>query len=423
MTFKKLQSIIEEKFGTTRLADIAKEFDVTPQVVSNWKSRDQVPYKYVKILREKIDRIGNTNRLNIDNSLPYSAFPESVHSIGGASLENDDGVSIEKLFENLYKIISNNFKLFLTIPSVIVLFTIIHVQYFVEPVYLSHLKFLPLGNNEAGMSSKVQGIASSFGFDIGGNVKSASLSSANMYPEIIQSRTLARTLLRKKFYSKKYDKSLTLSSIMNNGGSINDKDSVQAISQLITSLSRNISVSKGRGVKLLTLSVKSSEPQLSADIALGVIDVVNEIQKKFQSKSISEKRIFIEERTEEVSIGLKKAEENLKLFRESNRSVMSSPALMLEQARLLREVEVQTQIYITLKSQYELNKIEEVGKGNSVEILDPPEIPFLKSSPNKRFRVLVASFLSLFLSLFVIFTKDHFNNTTTYFGKKKIFDL
>ena len=41
-----------KKFSTDRLADISKELGVTPQVVSNWKSRNHVPYKYVKNLRE-----------------------------------------------------------------------------------------------------------------------------------------------------------------------------------------------------------------------------------------------------------------------------------------------------------------------------------------------------------------------------------
>ena len=45
MTFTEIQKIFEDKFGTNRLADLARELGVTPQVVSNWKSRNQVPYK------------------------------------------------------------------------------------------------------------------------------------------------------------------------------------------------------------------------------------------------------------------------------------------------------------------------------------------------------------------------------------------
>ena len=59
MTFKELQKIFEKELGASKLADIAKELDVTPQVVSNWKSRNQVPYKYVLDLRTRIKKLKN----------------------------------------------------------------------------------------------------------------------------------------------------------------------------------------------------------------------------------------------------------------------------------------------------------------------------------------------------------------------------
>ena len=61
MTFDELNELINKKFGTSKLSDIARELDVTPQVVSNWKSRNQVPYKYVKLLRHKISLIEKQN--------------------------------------------------------------------------------------------------------------------------------------------------------------------------------------------------------------------------------------------------------------------------------------------------------------------------------------------------------------------------
>ena len=47
MKFSELQQLLKKKFGIDHLADIARELGVSPQAVSNWKSRDRVPYKYV----------------------------------------------------------------------------------------------------------------------------------------------------------------------------------------------------------------------------------------------------------------------------------------------------------------------------------------------------------------------------------------
>ncbi len=59
MTYDEIEVIVDKNFKTSRPADIAKELGVTPQVVNNWKSRNQVPYKYVKKLRAKIENKKN----------------------------------------------------------------------------------------------------------------------------------------------------------------------------------------------------------------------------------------------------------------------------------------------------------------------------------------------------------------------------
>ena len=48
---------------------------------------------------------------------------------------------------------------------------------------------------------------------------------------------------------------------------------------------------------------------------------------------------------------------------------------MLESGRLTRDVEMQMQIFTTLKTESELAQIEEVEKSDMIEVLDPPQIP------------------------------------------------
>ena len=80
-----------------------------------------------------------------------------------------------------------------------------------------------------------------------------------------------------------------------------------------------------------------------------------------------EKKEFIKSRFKEVINKLNLAEENLKDFRVANRSILSSPKLMLEEARLLREIQVQTEIYITLRTQLEMLNVEQSGKKSTVQ--------------------------------------------------------
>ena len=53
MQFSELNKIFKDKLGVNHLADIARELGVSPQAVSNWKSRDRVPYKYVQKIRKE----------------------------------------------------------------------------------------------------------------------------------------------------------------------------------------------------------------------------------------------------------------------------------------------------------------------------------------------------------------------------------
>ena len=90
MTFNEFQKIFESKFGINHLADIARELKVTPQVVSNWKSRDRVPYKYVKKLRKLISSI-NASAADI-NRLPKEKLYENMEwsTDGGNEHESID---------------------------------------------------------------------------------------------------------------------------------------------------------------------------------------------------------------------------------------------------------------------------------------------------------------------------------------------
>ena len=79
MKFSELQILFKEKYGIDYLADIARELGVSPQAVSNWKSRNRVPYKYVKFIRNTVgessvitenkDQDFRNNSNNIDEEL------------------------------------------------------------------------------------------------------------------------------------------------------------------------------------------------------------------------------------------------------------------------------------------------------------------------------------------------------------------
>ena len=100
----------------------------------------------------------------------------------------------------------------------------------------------------------------------------------------------------------------------------------------------------------------------------------------------------------------------MKDFREQNRNYSDSPSLLLEFERILRELEVQKQLYITLKREYEMTQIKEVEDSDIFHILDEPEIPLNKTRPKKKLIVVLATFFSFSLGVLLVITEDWYAN-------------
>ena len=64
-------------------------------------------------------------------------------------------------------------------------------------------------------------------------------------------------------------------------------------------------------------------------------------------------------------------------------------------------------MYITLKTQYEKAKIDEVGRDDMVQKIDGPSIPTRLTSPKKTLSILMALFMGYSLP-FLVYLKENF---------------
>ena len=266
----------------------------------------------------------------------------------------------------------------------------IYVFLLAQPVYIATAKLVPTGDDNS--ISNIQGLASQFGFALPLQ-SGSSIAFADIYPEIVKSRKLTGILLDRKFNTRKYGQNQTLLTILTRQNRLEKYGADERFKRASKILQDDINVSKARLTSIITLDVGAFEPDLSATLATEIITESDKLQRQFKTHQIAEKRSFIEGRIKDGKVELETAQEDLKEFRERNRQVQYSPALMLEEERLTTETEVQKGIFITLKQQYELAKIEEVEEGATVQVLDEPVAPYEKSSPKV--------FLTLFLAMFI----------------------
>ena len=150
---------------------------------------------------------------------------------------------------------------------------------------------------------------------------------------------------------------------------------------------------------LIEVVVLMDEPQLAADIvnfiSNYVIDYVGNEQRKFASQT----RVYLENRMLLSKEDLYESENILTEFRSQYPLNLDTPELQLERLRLIRSVSVNQEVFITIRKQYELSKIEESKARLFINILDKGKASIYKEYP-KRFIIIISfTFLGFIIGL------------------------
>lgn len=349
MEFTKFESLMNSR-GVSSLAEMARILKTTPQAVSNWKARNQVPYHIVaKIIQSD-----------------QSSEELKVKQVSYATA--DDGVN----FSDIMLIIAEQLKIIVLVPVITLFLGVTYTKFVKQPLYSSSVTIL-LPDNQSSSISGLAGLASQFGVNIP-SVAQADLSNTGLFPQLLKSRTFAEKLFGKEFYSKKYNKKINLLSLITDEININESNKEKLAISGLSELNEMIKYSEDRNSSIKTISVTTSDPMFAKELADVVLEELEKLNLSFKSQNVNQKISFIESRINSVLDGLNQSEIKLKAFNEQNRQ-LSSPSLRLEQERIQREVDVQKQVYLTLKQQLELAKIELVQESSIIQILDKPQIP------------------------------------------------
>ena len=135
--------------GITTLADIARSLNTTPQAVSNWKGRDQVPHHIVAKLRS----LSNSQNSNVIDEFQ---LPKSMPQNAEAPI-----ISLSDIFLTLAKQVK---VIFLT-SFIAIFFTVTYVKFIQTPNYLSRATIL-LPEGKSSNFGGLAGFASQFGMNL-----------------------------------------------------------------------------------------------------------------------------------------------------------------------------------------------------------------------------------------------------------------
>ena len=301
-------------------------------------------------------------------------------------------------------VLAKQLKLLIITPLVFGVITAFYVLFMVGPTYVSSAKIMSSSGGSS--TSQLQGLAAQFGVTVQGGSEGAQW----VYPEIIKSRTLARSLLDRKFDTNKYGPQKSLLQILTYGNEEPEVGPDTLMKFGIESYLGMINVEQDKQ-QIYTVTVSTFEPQFAADLCAALIEELDKHQRAYKTEKVKETRLFIEGRIVDVQKELEEAEEALKDFVDRNRQIQGSPALLLEQQRLTREASVLTGVFTTLKQQLEMTKIDEVKESALVQVLDPPEAPLYRDKPKRKLSVLLSLILGFGFAVVVAFVKEYASNS------------
>ena len=323
-----------------------------------------------------------------------------------------NNIDIKKLF----KIIETNKKNILKITFLFFIISIFYSSIKTE-YYKSTISLYAAGElDDSSLFGNYGNLANTFGL--------SSVPSSNYYiPDIINSRNLKKEIVLKKWNNYKFSKPTNLIDYFEIKDQSFLSESLRKIKKIfIRKKFENIEVSYlNEGIKqlselihvdeqnsgLIKVSVLMEEPELAADIAnfisLYVIGFIKNQQNNFALKT----KDFISSRLDISKDELHDSEEKLTDFRKINPLVLDTPDLQLQRARLIRAVEVNQQVQVTLREQFEISKIESTKERLFINILDEAEANPEKDKPNRLLIVIIFTICGFLMTSLFMIIKDN----------------
>ena len=372
-----------------------------PDIINDTKKRAKIAKDNglsEKTLRNRIGDLKKYGVISIDRTKNQSADKKIVLNEGIKDNIIDDPISL----------IKKERKLILKYSSIAGFIGLIYALV-ATPFYQSTTTMYPAleTENSGGiLGSSIAGLAESYGL--------MGLGSAPTYniPDIVLSRRIKKNIILSNWQSNNYPDSSNLikfweidkpnrfspfiildllKPLFPSGGGFSTSADKIHLENAIEKLQRLISVSEEQS-GLIVVSVLMEDPALASDITNYIADYVKNFISYEQEKEAIKKKEFIYSQMLSAKGDLSESEFKLTNFIKRNPLALGNPDLQLQQGRLVREIEENQAVYITLRQQYEIAKIEAEEDKLFINILDKGDVAVRKSKP-KRLLILLSSIM------------------------------
>ena len=272
----------------------------------------------------------------------------------------------------------------------------------IPPVYRAEASFVANSSSNsklqggASSNSALGGIISQFGGSVGGDPSE----SPNFYVELLTSRELLTRLLQSRFPNPRTENprdSASLLTILK----IKKADPQAQMELAVKNMTKAIGAGLDPKTNLVWFSVDAQWPELTAQIANRLIDLVSTFNRETRVSRAKSKRTFLQMRHDSARTALRDAEERQRFFYEQNRGSIVAPGLRFEEQRIKRDVDLASDLYINLDRQLEVARIDEINDAALITVIDSAVPPRKARWPRYGVMLFTATLLGIIAGLLI----------------------
>lgn len=314
---------------------------------------------------------------------------------------------------------------------------------FTSPVkYTASATLLPSSDKKTSNLGGLSALAGMAGINIGAMMGDASGIPADLYPQIVNSYPFQKELIYKKYSLEKFPEPKTLFDVANDKkdlsiGSVvlkytlklpwTIKEAIFAKNSPTTTLSNNGDVSKivylskeeekaleltnnsttvtvDKKSGLVNIEVEMSEALLSAQMAEAVIEQLQQYIINYKTSQVRENLNFVQSRYDEKKAEYENARRQFFDYKDSHRNQVAE-RVDVEFQQLNDNYDLSSTVLKGLAQQLEQAKITVKEETPVFTVIEPVQVPLIKSAPKKSLILAVSIFLGGFLGIGIVIAK------------------
>jgi len=276
-----------------------------------------------------------------------------------------------------------------------------------RPTYTAVTTFTPENSSGSGFMSSLVGLAG-----LAGQLGLGSTSSGSVSPDFFVKLAHSDEVLRSTLLQEFSDpdsaavKRPLLQLLEVKGSSAEER-----LQRGVRVLRKRTDATSDKTTGIVSLEVKLHSPQLAADVAKHMVQLLNRFNLESRQSQSREQRRFSGERLAVAEKELRSAEQAQLAFLQRNRQYLDSPLLAFEYNRLNREVMLRQEVYQTLTKAHEEARIAEVRDTPVLTVIDSAVAPVRPSGPRRILGTLVALVVGSALGVLLAYTAAAWSRT------------